>query len=50
MIGVGVWQLPTPDRTLVLVSLFFSVYYTALSVMASHSRRTTPVRLRPDAT
>ncbi|HEX2445834.1 MAG TPA: hypothetical protein VHJ77_17950 [Vicinamibacterales bacterium] len=49
MIGVGVWQLPTPDRTLVLVSLFFPVYYTALSVYL-HSRRTTPVRLRPDAT
>jgi phosphatidylcholine synthase len=40
MIGLGVWQLPTPDRTLILASLFFPVYYTALSLYL-HSRRTT---------
>ena len=40
MVGVGVWQLPTPDRTLILVSLFFPVYYTVLSLYL-HSQRTT---------
>jgi phosphatidylcholine synthase len=47
MMGVAVWQLPTPDRTLVWVSLFFPVYYTVLSLYL-HSRRATPVGVKPD--
>jgi phosphatidylcholine synthase len=39
MMGVAVWQLPTPDRTLVVVSLFFPIYYTVLSLYL-HSQRT----------
>jgi phosphatidylcholine synthase len=41
MVCLGVWQLPTPDRTLVVVSLFFPIYYTVLSLYL-HSQRTTP--------
>jgi phosphatidylcholine synthase len=40
MVAVAIWQLPAPSRPLVVASLFFPIYYVALSLYL-HSRRTT---------
>jgi phosphatidylcholine synthase len=41
MVLVLIMQLPTPHRSLVWLSLFFPVYYTALSLVL-HARRSRP--------
>jgi phosphatidylcholine synthase len=42
MVAFAVWQLPAPNRPLVVASLFFPVYYTALSLYL-HSKRKTEI-------